>query len=117
MIDFIGTTQVMFGAATGSSGSGTELLSGFAPLIIIFGIFYFLLIRPQQKKQQHHQQMLGNLKRGDKVITTGGVYGTIEGITDATLHLKIANQVKITISRSAIAGLQPGETPATEEKK
>ncbi|MBD3309242.1 preprotein translocase subunit YajC [candidate division KSB3 bacterium] len=84
------------------------------PLIIIFVIFYFLLIRPQKKKQQAHRQMLDNLKRGDRVVTTGGIYGTIEGITDTTLQLKIANQVKIKVSRSSIAGLQQGE-PSEEE--
>jgi preprotein translocase subunit YajC len=84
------------------------------PLVIIFVIFYFLLIRPQQKKQQDHKSMLDNLKRGDKIITTGGLYGTIEKLTETTLELKIANQVKITISRSAIAGLQQGEA-TTEE--
>ncbi|PIE35359.1 preprotein translocase subunit YajC [candidate division KSB3 bacterium] len=81
----------------------------FAPLIIIFVIFYFLLIRPQKKKQDTHREMLQNLKRGDKVLTTGGIYGTIESLSDTSLQLKIANQVKIKISRSAIAGLQQGE--------
>jgi preprotein translocase subunit YajC len=81
----------------------------FAPLIIIFVIFYFLLIRPQQKKQQQHREMLQAVKRGDRIITTGGIYGTVEGADDTTLQLKIANQVKIKISRSAVAGLQQGE--------
>jgi preprotein translocase subunit YajC len=114
LIDLITTTQLLLGSSSG--GTGAEGLVSFMPLIIIFVIFYFLLIRPQQRKQQDHKRMIDNLKRGTKVITTGGVYGTIEGITDTSFQLKIANQVKITVSRNAIAGLQPGETPATEEK-
>ena len=58
--------------------------------------------------------MLQSLKRGDKVVTTGGIHGTIEGLTDTTLQLKIANQVKIKVSRSAIAGVQQGETSEEE---
>jgi preprotein translocase subunit YajC len=109
---FLGTGHLLIGAASG--GGGANGLVSFMPLIIIFVIFYFLLIRPQQKKQQHHKDMLGNLKRGERVITTGGIYGTIEGLTDTTVQLKIANQVKVKVSRSAIAGLQQGE-PTEEE--
>jgi preprotein translocase subunit YajC len=98
--------------ATGSSG--LEGLISFAPLILIFVVFYFLLIRPQQKKQQQVKDMLSNLKRGDRVITSGGMLGTIEGLTDTTVQLKIANQVKVKFLRSAIAGLQQGE-PTDEE--
>lgn len=108
MIEFVNSTQLLLGAAGG--GDPAQGIVSFLPLIIIFVIFYFLLIRPQKKKQQEHASMLNDLKRGDKIITTGGIYGTIEGLTDTTLQLKIANQVKLTVSRSAIAGLQKGET-------
>jgi preprotein translocase subunit YajC len=114
LIDLITTTQLLLGSSSGATGA--EGLVSFMPLIIIFVIFYFLLIRPQQKKQQDHKRMIDNLKRGNKIITTGGIYGTIEGITDTSFQLKIANQVKVTVSRSAVAGLQPGETAATEDK-
>ncbi len=113
MIEFLKTGHLLLGAASGGGDVGG--LVSFMPLILIFGIFYFLLIRPQQKKQQKHKEMLGNLKRGDKIVTTGGVYGTIEGLTETTLQLKIANQVKVKVSRSAIAGTQPSETSETEE--
>ena len=112
MAEFIRISQLLLSATEGSTGA--EGLISFMPLIIIFVIFYFLLIRPQQKKQQQHKSMLGSLKRGDKVVTTGGIHGTIEGLTDTTLQLKIANQVKVTISRSAIAGLQAGEAKTEE---
>ena len=112
MTEFIRLPQLLLSSAEGATG--VEGLISFMPLIIIFVIFYFLLIRPQQKKQQQHKSMLDALKRGDKVITTGGIYGTIEGLTETSLQLKIANQVKITISRSAIAGLQQGESKTEE---
>ncbi|NCC77641.1 MAG: preprotein translocase subunit YajC, partial [Clostridia bacterium] len=67
-------------------------------------IFYFLLIRPQQKKAKEHQNYLANLKKGDKVITGGGIYGQIAGLTDKVVTLEIAENVRIKVSRSAIAG-------------
>lgn len=109
---FMRTSHLVIGQAGGSAGM--EGLISFMPLVLIFVIFYFLLIRPQQKKQQEHKAMLNNLKRGDKIVTTGGLYGTIEKLADTTLELKIANQTKIKVSRSAVAGLQPAET-TTEE--
>jgi preprotein translocase subunit YajC len=112
LTQFIKLPQLLLSSAEGAAGA--EGLISFMPLIIIFVIFYFLLIRPQQKKQQQHKAMLNELKRGDKIITTGGIYGTIEGLTDTSLQLKIANQVKVTISRSAIAGLQQVESKTDE---
>ena len=69
-------------------------------------IFYFLMILPAQRRQKKVSQMLQELKNGDKVITNGGIYGTIVGLEDDSVQLRIAEQVKIKISRSAIAGLQ-----------
>jgi len=83
--------------------------SGFAmflPLVLIMVIFYFLMIMPAQRRQKKVAQMLKELKNGDKVITTGGIYGTIVGLEDDAVQLRIAEQVKMKISRSAIAGLQ-----------
>jgi preprotein translocase subunit YajC len=82
----------------------------FLPLILIMGIFYFLMIMPAQRRQKKVNEMLKNLKTGDKVITNGGIFGTIVGLEDEAVQLRIAEQVKIKISRSAIAGLQ-AETP------
>ncbi len=105
--------------------SGTLLLlaqasaqsSPFAnPLLVmlpIMAIFYFLMILPQQRRQKKVAEMLRNLKTGDKVITNGGIYGTIAGLDDDSVQLRIAEQVKIKVSRAAIAGLQaepPKET-------
>lgn len=75
-------------------------------MIAIIGIFYFLMIRPAQTRQKKVTAMLNNLKNGDKVITNGGIYGTVVGLENDAVQLRIAEQVKIKISRNAIAGLQ-----------
>ena len=76
------------------------------PLVLIMVIFYFLMILPAQRRQKKVTEMLKNLKNGDKVITNGGIHGTIVGLEDDAIQLRIAEQVKIKVSRSAIAGLQ-----------
>jgi preprotein translocase subunit YajC len=73
----------------------------------IVAIFYFLLFRPAQQRQKKTAQMLAALKNGDKVITTGGIYGTIVGIEDESIQLRIADQVKVKVQRAAVMGLQP----------
>lgn len=81
-----------------------SILSPFMPLIFIFAIFWFLLIRPQQKEKKLHQQMLDNLKKGDKVITSSGIYGTIFEVKDKTVLLRIGDKdLKIELLKSAIA--------------
>jgi preprotein translocase subunit YajC len=90
-----------------TQGPAGLLTSPFLMMIIVMGIFYFLLIMPQQRRQKQLRQLLAALKSGDKVITSGGIYGTIVGTEDDAVQLRIADQVKIKVSRSAIAGLQP----------
>jgi len=87
------------------------MMQSFLPLVLIFIIFYFLLIRPQSKKAKEHKQMLDNLKKGDKVMTNGGIYGLIEEIDEKTATLKVGvkDDVKIKISRAYIAGLRDKE--------
>ncbi|MEN8189767.1 MAG: preprotein translocase subunit YajC [Thermodesulfobacteriota bacterium] len=89
-------------AAGPAAGGGPGGFASFLPLILIFGVFYFLLIRPQQKQAKQHQQFLDDLKNGNKVITKGGIHGTITGLTDTTVTLEISNGVRIKVSRSAI---------------
>jgi preprotein translocase subunit YajC len=81
----------------------------FLPLILIMVVFYFLMIMPAQRRQKKITAMLSNLKNGDKVITNGGIYGTIAGLEDDAVQLRIAEQLKIKIARNAIAGLQAEE--------
>jgi preprotein translocase subunit YajC len=78
-------------------------LINLAPIVAIFVIFYFLLIRPQQKQQKEHAEMLKNLKTGDKVLTTGGLYGTITGFKGDDLEVQFSQTVKLTLARSAVA--------------
>jgi preprotein translocase subunit YajC len=89
------------------SGDGGDaaggFLSGIAPLLIVFGIFYFLVIRPQNQQRKQHEVMLQNIKKGDKIITTGGLHGTVAGLTGDVLKVKIADTVSVQISRSAVA--------------
>ncbi|HDH13247.1 MAG TPA: preprotein translocase subunit YajC [Nitrospirae bacterium] len=98
------------GGDAGTQGPGA-MFQSFLPLILIFVIFYFLLIRPQSKKAKEHKQMLENLKKGDKIITTGGIHGIIEDIdaNTATLKVGIKDDVRIRVGRSYIAGLRTGE--------
>lgn len=86
---------------------GSSLLSNPLVLMIpIMAIFYFMLIMPAQRRQKKVSEMLRNLKNGDKVVTSGGIYGTIVGLEGDAIQLRIADQVKIKVSRSAVAGLQ-----------
>jgi preprotein translocase subunit YajC len=77
------------------------------PMIFMVGIFYFLLIRPQQKKAKEHKQLVDNLKRGDRVITTGGLIGEISSISDQTLTIEIADKVRVDVGRAYVAGFAP----------
>ncbi|MBI1983360.1 MAG: preprotein translocase subunit YajC [Acidobacteria bacterium] len=82
----------------------------FLPFILIFAIFYFLLILPQQRQRRKTQEMLANLKTGDRVVTGGGIYGTIVGFrSPSVLQLEVAHQVRIDVARSAVSGLQSAE--------
>ncbi len=89
----------------GGQGQGGGLL-GFLPLILIFVIFYFLLIRPQQKRAKEQKAMLDSLKKGDKVITSGGVYGVIEEVKQNTVIVKIAENVRVKFGRAYIAAIR-----------
>ena len=92
----------LLGQAAAPSGFMT-----FLPLILIMVVFYFLLIMPAQRRQKKTAEMLKALKNGDKVITNGGIYGTIVGLDSDTVQLRVAEQVKLKLSRSAIVGHQP----------
>ncbi|MDP4173855.1 MAG: preprotein translocase subunit YajC [Bacteroidota bacterium] len=86
----------------GQQGGGS-LISTFIMFGAIFLIFYFMIIRPQQKKAKERDVLLSNLQKGDKIITNGGIHGTIEGLEEKTALVKIDDHVKIKIERSAIA--------------
>ncbi len=87
----------------GGEGGGQNMFASFLPLIIIFAIFYFLLIRPQQKKSKQHKDLLASIKKGDKVITTGGIYALVEAVGEKTVTLKISENVRVKFGKSYIA--------------
>lgn len=92
--------------AMGSSGGeGGGGFGAFIPLILMFAIFYFLLIRPQQKKAKQHNLLLSSLKKGDRVVSSGGLHGVITGLADDTVTLEVAPKVRVKVSRSAIAAV------------
>ena len=94
------------------TGGGSTGWLGFAPLIFIFAIFYFLLIMPQQRRQKKWQKMLEELKTGDKVVTSGGIRGTIVAIKDDYLHLRVPpDNLRLEVSRASILSVTtPEET-------
>ena len=101
-----------------------ESIGAFLPLILIFGVFYILLIRPQQKKVKQHSEMLKNLRRGDKIITSGGIIGTINKVADnRELNVEVSENIEIKIAPGMVADLytQPDNqkkqsTPKTDNK-
>ncbi|MEE9219857.1 MAG: preprotein translocase subunit YajC [Acidobacteriota bacterium] len=88
-----------------------RLVQNAFPFLLILAIFYFLLLGPARKRQKQQQKMLENLKNGDKVVTSGGVFGTVVAVTDRIVQLKISDSVKIDVLKSAVAGLQSEERP------
>jgi preprotein translocase subunit YajC len=108
----------MPGAGAGADGGQGGGLMSFLPLVLMFVIFYFLLIRPQQKKQKEMRELLKNLKRGDKILTGGGIYGRIDSLTDDKVNVEIAPGVVITVMRSYVAGLADmADAPKKDAKK
>ena len=102
MMNFL--AYAMGGGGTGGAGGQGGGLGAFLPLILMFAIFYFLLIRPQQKKAKVHQAYLSNLKKGERVVTGGGIHGRITGLTDTVVTLEIAENVRIKVNRASIMG-------------
>jgi preprotein translocase subunit YajC len=89
--------------------STAAFLVQILPIAAIFLVFYFLVIGPANKQKRKTQQMLNSLKKGDRVVTSGGIYGTIQGVEPDVVYLKIADNVKVKVARSAITGVQSAE--------
>ncbi len=102
------------------SSPGSDFTSLLPMLLIFFGIFYFIVIRPQQKEQRLHQQRISALQKGDRVITSGGIHGTVRATKEKTLVLEIADGVKVTLNRQAVSAVlenTPGKGKQTEEEE
>lgn len=94
------------GGAAGGAGGGMAAFQQIIPLVFMFAIFYFLLIRPQQKKAKEHKALLESMKKGDNVITAGGVHGKITAVENEMVTLEVANNVNIKITKSYIASIK-----------
>ena len=105
-----GVSVALLTAQRPPAEGGGSFVTTLVMMLLIFGVFYFLLIAPARKKQRQHAEMLHSLKNGDKVVTSGGIYGTVVGVADHIVQLRIADQVKIDVAKHAIA-----DRPASEE--
>jgi preprotein translocase subunit YajC len=95
---------LLMGAPAGGDGAPSTFIS-FLPLVAIIAIFYFLILRPQKKKQQETQKMLSALKKGDRVITIGGIHGVIQSVKETTVIIKVDEDTKLEFSRTAIGSI------------
>ena len=112
---FLSVAQQAAGQGARPAPQGS-MLTALVPFILVFVIFYLLIIMPQRKKQKKHGEMVENLKAGDRIITTAGIYGTIMGVQKDRLEVKIAANVKIEITKSAVGViLAPGQSPERTE--
>jgi preprotein translocase subunit YajC len=97
--------ELAFAMGTQPGGGGGSQFMSFLPIILIFVIFYFLLIRPQQKRSKDHRMLLQNLKVGDNILTSGGIYGRVTGIKDDKITVEISDKVRVKVNRGNIAGV------------
>jgi preprotein translocase subunit YajC len=103
-----------YAQAAGAAPGGGDFLIQLLPLVLIFVIFYFFLIRPQQKKAKEHANMIANLRRGDNVVTQGGLHGKVTRVADDSLEVEIAPNVKVKVVKSTIAALVSKSEPAND---
>ena len=102
--------------AAPAAAGGTDMLMSIAPMVLIFIVFWFLLIRPQQKKAKEHRAMVQALKRGDRVVTNGGIYGQVTHVADDHLMVEIAEGVKIKLDRSAVSAIPGRPEPVKKDE-
>ena len=88
-----------------AAGGGSQAFMQLVPLILMFGIFYFLLIRQQQKKAKDHRALLDALKKGDQVVTAGGIHGKVTAVEESVVTLEVANGVNIRVSKNHVASV------------
>lgn len=105
-MDFFISSAYAEGAAAGGDGG----LLGLAFPLILLGVFYFLMIRPQQKRAKEHQGMVDELKKGDEIISTGGLGGTVTAVGDVFVTLKVADNVEVRVQKQSVASLLPKGT-------
>ena len=107
--------HAMGGAGVPEGGGEASMWANLLPIVAMFGVFYFLLIRPQQKRAKEHKALISSLKRGDEVVTAGGLYGRVTETGDDYVMLDLGNSV-VKLSRSAISVVRSGAKPSIEKK-
>ena len=102
--------DLAYAMAPGPAGGGNGSIMSVLPLMVgMFAIMYFLIIRPQQKQRKDREALLAAVKKGDRVVTSSGLYGTVVGLSETTVTLKVADQVKLEFERSAVARIVPAQ--------
>lgn len=105
------------GQGGSSTGQGAGGFASLIPIVLMFVIFYFLLIRPQQKKAKEHQKMISQLKKGDRIVTSGGLHGRITGVSDTTMTVEIADKVRVKIARGNVSQVLQSSPQPQDAKK
>ena len=108
---------LLMGAPQGGEATPGSTLMSFLPLVAIIAIFYFLILRPQNKKQKETQKMLSALKKGDRVVTIGGIHGVIQSVKETTVIIKVDENTKLEFNRGAISTVSSQAKEEKEEKK
>ena len=97
----------------GAAPEGSSVLLQFVPLVLVVGIFYFIILLPMKRKQQKVQEFLDHLKVGDRIVTTGGMYGQVTRLGEQSVQLQIADKIRIEVAKASIGGYQ-GKAPVVE---
>jgi len=110
-------TAYAMGQGGAAAGQGAGGFTSLIPIILMFVIFYFLLIRPQQKKAKEHRQMISQVRKGDRIVTSGGLHGRVTAVSDATLTVEIADRVRVKIARGNLSQVIQSSSPSQDNKK
>ena len=109
--------SLLMAAPPGGAESGAPAFMSFLPLVAIIAIFYFLILRPNNKKQKETQKMLSALKKGDRIVTIGGIHGVIQSVKENTVIVKVDENVKLELNRGAISTVSSQAKDDKEDKK
>ena len=110
-------TAYAMGQGGAAAGQGAGGFTSLIPIVLMFVIFYFLLIRPQQKKAKEHREMISQVRKGDRIVTSGGLHGRITAVSDSTLTVEIADRVRVKIARGNVSQVGQSSSQSQDKKK
>ena len=110
-------TAYAMGQGGAAAGQGAGGFTSLIPIVLMFVIFYFLLIRPQQKKAKEHREMISQVRKGDRIVTSGGLHGRVTAVSDSTLTVEIADRVRVKIDRGNVSKVGQSSSPSQDKKK